>query len=63
VLATWAAGENVRDTTPNAVSRSVQLPDERTGLFMVFKTYERMSYGLMLEADREIEIGDKVRSP
>jgi hypothetical protein len=63
VLATWAAGEKVRDITANAESRMVQLPNERTGLFMVFKTYPRMSYGLMLESEREIEIGDKVRSP
>ncbi|MDH4260069.1 MAG: LysM peptidoglycan-binding domain-containing protein, partial [Gammaproteobacteria bacterium] len=63
VLATWAAGEKVRDTTANAESGSVQLPNERTGLFMVFKTYDRMSYGLMLESEREINVGDKVRSP
>ena len=63
VLSTWAAGEKARDTTAYAVSSSVQLPNERTGLFMVFKTYDRMSYGLMLESAREIEIGDKVRSP
>ncbi len=63
VLATWAAGEEVRDVTANAESRKLQLPDERTGLFMVFKTYERMSYGLMLESEREIHVGDKVTSP
>jgi hypothetical protein len=63
VLATWAAGEEVRDLTANAESRTVQLPNERTGLFMVFKTYERMSYGLMLESSREIHVGDKVTSP
>ena len=63
VLATWAAGEIVRDVTANRESRKVQLPNERTGLFMVFKTYDRLSYGLMLESEREIEIGDKVTSP
>ncbi len=63
VLATWEAGEEVRDLTANAESRKLQLPDERTGLFMVFKTYERMSYGLMLESEREIHVGDKVTSP
>lgn len=63
VLAIWEAGEEVKDVTKNAVSRKVQLPNERTGLFMVFKTYERMSYGLVLESDREIHVGDKVTSP
>ena len=63
VLAIWEAGEAVRDTTDHAVSRKVQLPDERTGLFMVFKAYERMSFGLTLESNREVRVGDRVRSP
>ena len=63
VLATWAAGEEVRDITENRESAKVQLPNERTGLFMVFKSYDRMSYGLMLETEREIHVGDKVTSP
>ena len=63
VLATWEAGEEVQDKTPNRESSKLQLPNERTGLFMVFKTYERMSYGLMLESSREIHVGDKVTSP
>ena len=63
VLAIWAAGEEVRDTTPNAKSRTMQLPDERMGLAMVFKTYDRMSYGLTMESEREIHVGDAVRSP
>ena len=63
VLATWAAGEKVRDVTENRESSRVQLPNERTGLFMVFKSYDRMSYGLMLESEREVHVGDKVTSP
>jgi hypothetical protein len=63
VLAIWEAGEEVRDVTEHAVSKTVQLPDERNGLMMVFKTYDRLSYGLTLESRREIHVGDKVRSP
>jgi len=63
VLAIWDSGEEVRDKTDNAVSRNVQLPDERTGLFMVFKAYERMSFGLTLESSREVRVGDRVRTP
>jgi len=63
VLAVWQAGEEVRDITRNRESRKVQLPDERNGLAMVFKSYDRMSYGLMMQSDREVHVGDAVRSP
>lgn len=63
VLAIWEAGEEVLDKSENAVSRKVTLPDERIGLLMVFKTYDRMSFGLTLESSREIKAGDTVRKP
>ncbi|MGH8198445.1 MAG: LysM peptidoglycan-binding domain-containing protein [Steroidobacteraceae bacterium] len=63
VLTVWEAGEEVRDTTEHRESPKLQLPDERTGLAMVFKAYDRMSYGLMLQSDREVHVGDAVRSP
>ena len=63
VLAIWQAGEEVRDITDNAVSRNLTTPEERLGLFMVFKTYDRLSYGLALVSHREIHVGDMVRTP
>jgi hypothetical protein len=63
VLRVWEAGEKVSDITPHAASRTVQLPDEPTGLAMVFKSYDRMSYGLMMKSEREVHVGDAVRSP
>ena len=63
VLEVFEAGEEVRDVTPNRESARVQLPDERNGLAMVFKAYDRMSYGLMWQSDREVKVGDAVRSP
>jgi hypothetical protein len=63
VLEVWQAGEEVLDTTPNYESRSVLLPDERNGVAMIFKAYDRMSYGLMWRSDREVHPGDAVRSP
>ena len=41
----------------------VRLPDERTGTFMVFKTFDRMSYGLIMEATDVIRVTDNVESP
>ncbi len=63
VLTVWEVGEEVRDVTENRESRKVELPDERNGLAMVFKAYDRMSYGLMMQSDREVHVGDAVRSP
>jgi hypothetical protein len=63
ILTIWQAGDEVRDTTPNPVSRRFDTPSERTGLFMVFKAYDRMSYGLTLRVEREIRVGDIVRTP
>ena len=63
VLAIWETGEVVRDKSENAVSRNVRLPEERIGLCMIFKTYDRVGYCLTLEATREVRAGDKVRAP
>lgn len=42
---------------------SVVIPSERTGLIFVFRTFERISYALVLQADGTIETSDFVRTP
>jgi LysM repeat protein len=71
VLAVFQAGGVVRDTANrgflNGMSRlaaaKVQLPDERTGTFMVFKTFDHLSYGLIMEATDVIRVYDRVENP
>lgn len=63
VLSIWQRGPEVADDTVHAVSRSAQLPENLIGRFMVFKSWERMSYGLVLSTEREIMVGDPVRNP
>jgi LysM repeat protein len=71
VLAVFQAGDVIRDTANkgflNAMSRlaatKVRLPDERIGTFMVFKTFDRMSYGLIMEATNVIRVADRVENP
>jgi hypothetical protein len=71
VLAVFEAGELIADTENrgflNGMSRlgakKVRLPDERTGTFMVFKTFEHLSYGLIMEANNVIRVGDRVENP
>ena len=60
VLAIYKTGELVRDRIQN---ERVRLPDERAGLLMVFRVYDRMSYGIVLNAQRQLAIMDKVRNP
>jgi len=52
-----------RDTQSGWFGESVTLPNARTGEVMVFRTYQRLSYGLVMRAESEIHTGDMVRSP
>jgi len=68
ILAIDQAGDVVRDhgSSHNVASifaSKIRLPDERNGTLMVFKTFDRVSYGLILGAVSPIRIADVVRSP
>ena len=41
----------------------VTLPDEEAGTIMVFKVYDRIGYGLVMEATSDIHVLDAVRNP
>jgi hypothetical protein len=41
----------------------MKLPDERNGLLMVFRTFERLSYALILEITDGVRVGDRLTSP
>lgn len=60
VLAVYKTGETVRD---RITGEQVKIPDERAGLVMVFRTYDKLSYGLVLAAQRQLAVMDKVRNP
>ncbi|HET8850323.1 MAG TPA: LysM peptidoglycan-binding domain-containing protein [Marinobacter sp.] len=60
VMAILKAGNMVRDPVTN---ETIELPSERAGLLMVFQVYEKMSYGLVLQATRALSLGDKVTNP
>jgi len=44
-------------------AQSVVLPDRRAGVLMVFAVFDRASFGLVLEANRPLAVGDALRSP
>jgi hypothetical protein len=75
VLAISQVGAVVRDSyskggmsatatsTKGLGGKSVKLPDERVGLAMVFKAFDRMSYALVMETSHEIRQGDLAKNP
>ena len=64
VLTVWQAGLIIRDRFSGGDrSPNVRLPDEAAGTLMIFKTYDRISYALIMEAQSEIHLLDKVRNP
>ena len=63
LLATFTLGEFVRDRFDKRSSELVKLPNVRSGLVMLFKTFDRVSYGLTLESKRVIHKNDMVHTP
>ena len=60
VLAIYQAGEQVFD---EVARENVRLPDVRAGLAMVFESFEKASYAIVLKANRPLKILDKVKNP
>ncbi len=60
VLAVYQAGRTVRDPETR---EQVTLPAERAGELIVFRTFERVSYGLVMRASRHMNVLDTVRNP
>ncbi len=60
LLAIYRSGEVLTDPVTN---EPVKVPDFRAGMLMVFRTFDRVSYGLVLRAERPLAVMDRVRSP
>lgn len=73
VLGVWELGLKTKDRGPGGLTTSnqfkevtaktVTLPNELAGTFMVFKTYEHLSYGLVMNALSALHVGDIVKNP
>ena len=65
VLALYALGGSVRDTTKDKSEKdsTIVLPDERAGLVFVFRVFERISYALVMNITRPIGPLDVVQTP
>lgn len=62
VLAILSDGARIVDKSDEA-RPVMKLPDERNGLLMVFRTFERLSYALILEITDGVRVGDRLISP
>jgi LysM domain len=62
VLSIQTNGERIVDKTGTSF-QDIKLPDERNGLLMVFRPFERVSYALVLTATQAVRVGDWLVNP
>ncbi|NCF52814.1 LysM peptidoglycan-binding domain-containing protein [Gammaproteobacteria bacterium] len=60
VLTVFQKGEVIEDRVSG---EKVKLPDESAGTVMMFKVYDEIGYGLVMEATQAIHIHDYIRNP
>lgn len=62
VLAIMTDGARLLDKTDTKPTQ-LKLPDERNGLLMVFRTFEKVSYALVLDITQGVKVGDRLINP
>lgn len=60
VLAVRQLGRTVRDSDTR---EDVKLPDEMVGHMLVFRVFDKIAYGLVMDASEAISVGDAVTKP
>lgn len=60
ILAIYEQGDRVKDPV---TGEWLNLLNERAGLLMVFNVFEKLSFGLVLQADRPLRVGAILRNP
>ena len=63
VLAILRTGASIVDRSQPGERSQIKLPNERNGLLMVFRPFERLSYALILETGEGVKVGDRVVNP
>lgn len=65
VLQVYQAGEEIRDTIGGSgmFGEKVRLPEELAATMMIFRTFDRISYGLVMQSVNEFRVLDTVRNP
>lgn len=70
VFSIWHHGEKVRDDVrhkhrlaANLDKNKVKLPDEFVGHVMIFRTFDKVSYGLVMDGIRPVQLDDRLDAP
>lgn len=63
VLAIWEKGQMVRDIVSRRPGETLRMPGQKSGVLMIFRTYERVSYALVMRANRALHVLDAVQTP
>lgn len=63
VLSVYQAGNLIRDPVSKDRKAMVKLPDERAGTMMVFRTFDKLSYALIMTSVTNMNVLDFVRNP
>ena len=63
VFEIYQTGERIIDQVSTERNASVKLPDEKAGILMVFRTFDKVSFGLIMKATSALHVGDIVRTP
>lgn len=62
VLSILSKGERIKDTTSES-KEMIKLPSEANGMAMVFRTFDRVSYVLILDGRNGVRVGDRLVNP
>ena len=60
VLAIYKRGALAKD---RIAKETIRLPSERAGLLMIYRVFEKLAYGIVLETERPLAVNDEVRNP
>ncbi|NJM43274.1 MAG: hypothetical protein HC858_03550 [Brachymonas sp.] len=64
VLAIIKDGRSMTDRSGlEGKPEQIKLPDERNGLAMVFRTFDKVSYALILQINDGVKVGDRLVNP
>jgi hypothetical protein len=65
VMALFTTNQTVTDVSKakSAPDAQIKLPEERYGLVFVFRVFDRVSYALVMNADRPVNPADVVQTP
>lgn len=62
VLSILTKGERIKDATSDS-KEMIKLPSETNGMAMVFRTFDRVSYVLILDVRNGVRVGDRLVNP